>query len=115
MPRAHLRRRFTLPVFAAVGPTALAACGGNGASAVSAKTASTHPAPNPSTPAAEAQTFVAYRAWTAVDTPASKADYQNPAWGPQAPRAGTSSLRRWSRTSAGPGRPEMIMLEPGSC
>lgn len=82
MPRAHLRRRFSLPAFAATGVTALAACGGHGASTASAKTASTRPAANLPTAAADAQALAAFRAafadWTAVEAPANKADYQNP-------------------------------------
>jgi hypothetical protein len=85
MPRTHLRRRFALPVFTADGLTTLAACGGHGASSVSAKTTSTHPAPNPSTAAADTQSLAAYRAvfadWTAVEALASKSDRQNPRLG----------------------------------
>lgn len=82
MPRAHLRRRYALPAFAAAGLTALAACSGHGASTAPATTAPTPPAVTPSTAAADAQALAAYRAafanWTAVEAPASKADYQNP-------------------------------------
>jgi len=53
MPYAHLRRRYAMPVFAAVEPTAPTACGGQRASAAQATTTTTHPAVYPGTATAD--------------------------------------------------------------
>ena len=76
MPRAHLRRCFTLPASAATGLAARGACGGHGARTALMKTTSTHPAADTSTAAADAQALATSRAafadWTAGGAPASK-------------------------------------------
>jgi hypothetical protein len=50
---ADLRRRYAMPVFAAVEPAAQTACGGQRASAAQATTTTTHPAVYPGTTTAD--------------------------------------------------------------
>lgn len=85
MPRAHVRRRFALFSLVAARLMALVVGGRRGASACAAASVTAQPVEEPLVTPAGSQASAAYRTAfadrTAVEAPASEADYQNPRMG----------------------------------